>query len=164
MSFIEANRVIEAPLASVWGAIADFARVEDFDPYVRTSKMLTSQRAGVGAARRLTFEDGSSASERVTDWYDGAWMQVEVFEHTLPVEAAAISVCVHATDGGTLVSMAMDYAPAPGFFGALVDRWVVRGQFERHFAQVLAGLDGHVRKRTARTERDAFSVFAAAMA
>ena len=57
---------INAPLEKVWRTLADLESVKFTNPLVKTVKIISPNKEGVGSARHCDFKDGKFVEERVT--------------------------------------------------------------------------------------------------
>jgi hypothetical protein len=64
---VKKSIVINAPLKVVWDKISNIIDVS-WIVDVRDTVLLSKIKKGIGAARKLTFSDGSVVQEHVVDW------------------------------------------------------------------------------------------------
>lgn len=67
MQQISRRRIIEAPAASIWLALADFGAIGTWAPNVSHVEIITTQSSGEGATRRIKAGP-VVLLERVVDW------------------------------------------------------------------------------------------------
>jgi len=140
------TRIIEAPAAETWRAIADYAHVDSYHPAVERVSMLSDSQSGVGTARICHFYDGTSVAETVTDWVEGESFRVELSDFSMPVTHADAEMLVKP-DGPSRssVTITMKFQMKGGALGRLAGALIVRPMMQRMFKRVLNGLDLHVR-------------------
>ncbi|MFQ5435276.1 MAG: SRPBCC family protein, partial [Anaerolineae bacterium] len=99
---------------------------------------------GVGATRHCDLTlFGASVEERITDWQAGREYAIEIFDgqKSPPFKTAVARLAVRDDgQGGTIVTGEFDYTLKYGPIGYLMDRFMVRPQFEKAFPRLLAGL------------------------
>ena len=59
MSHVQKTRMVNASIAPTWAAVSKLGAVQDWHPNVASASVLTAKTAGVGASRRVEFQDGS---------------------------------------------------------------------------------------------------------
>ena len=57
---------INTPVKKVWQALANLESVKFTNPLVKTVKIISPKKEGVGSARHCDFKDGKFVEERVT--------------------------------------------------------------------------------------------------
>jgi ribosome-associated toxin RatA of RatAB toxin-antitoxin module len=146
MNNVTVTATVHSPIARVWDAIADVGTIADWHPGVEASPVLTENRTGLGAARRVELYDGSSAVETVTELVEGRRVTVLMSEHSMPMNHAAATFEIEA-DGAdrTQVTFSIDYTMKFGPVGWLLNALMLRGVLNKLFANVLDGLDHHLK-------------------
>jgi len=145
MHNVTASSTVNSPIARVWEAIADVGTIADWHPGVERSPVLTDNRTGLGAARRVELYDGSSSVEKVSELIEGRQVTVLLSEHTMPMNYAAATFEVEADgDNRTRVTFSMDYTMKYGPAGWLINALVLRGVLNKLFPDVLDGLNHHL--------------------
>lgn len=135
------------PRAEVFAVLADTAGIHRFHPFIERSPLHEGTPAqGVGSERTCHFSDGNSVSERVVAFEADTSLRIDIYEGTMPLNAAAAQFTLSdAPGGGTLVQMDMDYTPKFGVLGQAMDALVMRRKFTGMLDLLLAGLDEHLR-------------------
>jgi ribosome-associated toxin RatA of RatAB toxin-antitoxin module len=145
MNQVSATTVVRSPIARVWETIADVGSIADWHPGVERSPVLSPNRTGLGATRRVELYNGSTAVEEVTSQDEGRSVTVLMSEHTMPMKYAAATFEVKADgDDRTLVTFSMDYEMKYGPVGWLINALMLRGILNKLFPSVLDGLDHHL--------------------
>jgi len=145
MSQLSKTAIVRAPVARVWETLADVGTIAAWHPGVERSPVLSTNRTGMGAVRRVELTDGSSAVEEVTLLEEGRSLTVTMSEHTMPMSRGAATFAVEADgDESTRVTMTMDYEMKYGPLGWLMNAVMLRPILGKVFSSVLAGLDHHL--------------------
>jgi len=145
MQHAEFTRTIHAPIAQVWPLLADVTAVARWSPAVDKADLLTVQSAGLRAARRCHFYDGTSVREEVIAVADGRRVRVRLTESSMPMKRLEAEFIVAETpEGHTKVTMALDYEVKWGLLGKLMGAMMVRGQLVKMETRALAGLNHYV--------------------
>jgi len=145
MSQLSATTVVHAPIDRVWQTVADVGTIAEWHPGVAHSPVLTANRTGLGATRRIELYDGGTVVEEVTSLDEGRSVTVTMSEHAMPLSHGTATFEVEA-DGNdrTRVTMMMDYQMKYGPFGWLMNVLMLRRIMRKLLASVLAGLGHHL--------------------
>lgn len=148
MTYVSAEIRIAAPKARVWDILANLGEVARFHPFVSKSYYHpTSARTGVGASRVCEFGPAMSVRETAVDWREGQSyvLGIEVVKgQKPPIRDFQGHLSVHEIPGGTLARIEMRYEPRFGPIGWLMDRLMIRPQYEKMLPGIMAGLKHHV--------------------
>jgi uncharacterized protein YndB with AHSA1/START domain len=145
MSLVSKSAIVRAPHSRVWEAIADVGQIAQWHPGVERSPVVSNQRSGLGATRRVELYDGSSAVEEVTGLDEGRSLTVVMSEHSMPLSRGAATFVVEdAGDGTTRVTMSLDYEMKYGAFGWLMNNLMLRPIVGKLLSSMIAGLDHHL--------------------
>ena len=139
---IERDVLIDVDRDTAWRTIADLGDIQSFHPLVKKSYYHTEQREGVGAARVCEFGGGRSFEEHAIEWHDGEGFTLELrnFKGMPPFKRATATMTVEDADGQTRMSLRIEYTLRYGPLGRLMDRMMVRSQFDKAAAALVKGL------------------------
>jgi len=137
---------IDAPRSQVWDAIADLGGVQTFHPGVTKSYYTSEQTEGVGASRRCELKPVGSVDEHAIDWRPGKSVTLDVRPGPKgpPFKRAQGRMWVDEDSDGTRAGLEFEYQLKFGPIGLLLDRLIIRRQFEKMLPAVLRGLKNHV--------------------
>ncbi len=143
---IEHDIVINANKDAVWRVIADLGGIQSYHPAVQKSYYSTRRQTGVGAARVCEFGGGRSVEEHAVEWNDGESFLLELRngKGMPPFRKARARMHVEGQGDKTRVRMTFEYQLKFGLLGILLNRLVVRSQFEKVVPMVLNGLKRHL--------------------
>jgi len=145
MSKLAIQVKINAPKEKVWGVLADFGGIYEWNPGVSHSHSTSESNQGDGATRHCDLQKkGDYLKERIVDWRDGESYGVDIYETNLPLKKNVVRFSVEANGDGTIVKLTSDYALKYGLLGSLLDTLLVRRQFKKGMTGLLAGLKYHV--------------------
>lgn len=130
MTVLENSIHIDAPPDKVWKVLAALELLDQYDPGVAKSEIVTSSREGPGSARRCDLKPGGWFKEKVADWRPDESLSFELFECTLPVRRLKHSYTLTADGSGTTVRQHMEYELKFGFVGKLMDAMMVRKKWD----------------------------------
>ncbi len=151
MTSIGGDVWIDAPRETVWRRLADLGGIHMFHPGLSGSHLLGEQPEGIGARRRCELKGGGHLDEEVVEWADRESLALTITGgKSLPplVRAGGRFTLRDGEDGGTVVGLTLEYQLRFGWVGSLMDRLLVRREFERTVPGILQGL-----KRRAEADR-----------
>ena len=144
MTVLENSIRINAPREKVWSVLASLDALDQYDPGIRKSKIVSSQKEGLGAARQCDLTPGGWFKERVAEWRPHEGLAFELFECTLPVRRLKHSYTLTPDSGGTVVNQRMEYELKFGPLGRLMDAVMVRRKWNNGIQGFFAGLKRYV--------------------
>ncbi len=140
MTVLENSIHIHAPREKVWSVLAALDALDQYDPGVQKSTVISAQRDGLGAERRCDLTPGGWFKERVAEWRPPEALAFELVECTLPVRRLKHSYTLTPDAGGTIVRQRMEYELKFGLLGQLMDAVMVRKQWNIGIQGFFAGL------------------------
>lgn len=139
---------IDASKEQVWEVLADLGSIAEWNPGVTASHSTSESPQGEGATRHCDVKGmgGKSAylEERAFDWREGEGFKIDIYESNLPIKRNVVTFAIAESGGGTIVQVSPDYQLKFGPIGSLMDKLMVRRQFEESMERLLAGLRDHV--------------------
>jgi len=143
MTSIEGDVWIDASRETVWRRLSDLGGIHQFHPGLSGSHLLGEQPEGIGARRRCELKGGGHLDEEVVEWTDQESLALSITGGKgLPpfVRAGGRFTLRDGKDGGTVVGLTLEYQLRFGWVGGLMDRLLVRREFERTVPAILQGL------------------------
>jgi hypothetical protein len=128
----------------VWAVLAELGALDEYDPGVKRSEVVSPIGEGSGAVRRCELRAGGWLQERVTDWEPGRSLAFELSECSLPVKSLRYRYTLEPDERGTLVSQRMEYRLKFGPIGKLMDALMVRRKWDAGIKTFFVGLKGRV--------------------
>jgi ligand-binding SRPBCC domain-containing protein len=144
MTVLENSVRIDAPPQKVWSVLASLEALDQYDPGVTKSEIVTATREGPGAARRCDLAPGGWFKEKIVDFHPSESLSFELFECTLPVRRLRHSYTLTPDGSGTLVCQRMEYELKFGPVGKLMDAMMVRKKWDAGIKGFFAGLKHYV--------------------
>jgi uncharacterized membrane protein len=137
---------IDAPAAEVWQVLADLEQVQHYNPVVAQARYVSSNREGVGAARRCEFKPKGFSVERVIEWRPEELLGLEVLESSWPLKSSRWWTTLSRQDGRTYVSQDLEYEPKWGVLGRAMDAAMMRRKMDQVVADIFQGLKQFVER------------------
>lgn len=82
---------VNVPREKAWRKVSDIAGLPAWATGVRETSYLSKKKKGVGAVRKITFDDKSTVEEHVVDWEDGRYFTYIATEG-LPLRAYVATI------------------------------------------------------------------------
>lgn len=149
MSSFETHININAPVDHVWDVLADIGSIYEWNPGVRESYTTSEVTTGLGAARYCDLGGRNYLDERVVEFEVARNLTMRVTNTNLPFKEVDIHFTLQTEGDQTRVTCAPEYALKYGPLGALMDRFYVRGIYEKGMRNLLRGLKEHVEGQAA---------------
>lgn len=142
MTTIIREITIDAPVQKVWDILADFGAIYKFNPGVPTSRSTSTANGGLGATRHCDLLPAGSIEERIIDWHEGHSYKIEIYsgKGIPPFKTAVAQLTVRPDGTGTHARMSVEYKLKFGLLGSLMDRLLVKKQYDKAVPGILAGL------------------------
>ncbi len=144
MSLVQKTRVVHAPIASTWTAVSKLGAVQDWHPNVAKAQVLTEHDSGIGASRRVEFQDGRGAVETVVEEVDHEFTTMEMTESPMMKKALVTIRTKELSTHSTEVTFSIDYRVSYGPIGWLLDVAMLRRVLRNVFDTALGGLSYHL--------------------
>jgi carbon monoxide dehydrogenase subunit G len=144
MSTFETTIDIEAPIEKVWEALADIGSISKWNPGVHESYATSDETTGLGATRFCDLGGKNFVKEQVVEFETCRKLTMRVTGTNMPMEEADIHFTLVVDGGHTRVTCAPGYTLKYGPLGSLMDRFYVRGNYEKSMQSLLRGLKDHV--------------------
>ena len=144
MSLVQETQVVNGSIAPAWEAISKMGAVQDWHPNVARATVLTTYDTGIGASRRVEFQDGNSVVETVIEESEQQFTKVEMTESPMIKEALVTIRTKERSADTTEVTFSIDYSLKFGPIGWLIDAVMMKRIFGKVFPIALAGLSYHL--------------------
>ena len=153
MTVLQNSIHIDAPPDKVWAVLASLDSLQNYDPGVKSSEIISPASEGPGAARRCDLKPGGWFKERVAEWKPGEALAFELFECSLPVKNLRHSYTLQPEAGGTLVRQRMEYELKLGPLGKVMDALMVRRRWDAGIKGFFSGLKSYVERSSGPTAK-----------
>lgn len=133
MVTITVEKIVDAPVETVWKSWDDYANIHKFHPGLRNSYLLDENtETGLGATRQCDFTDGKTyLKERIAEYRPNERMVVDITGTNAPIkDARATFEFVPLSGTRTKVVMTMRFTPKMGLLGKLLTP-IMKRQFSK---------------------------------
>ncbi len=144
MTVLENSIRINAPPEKVWSVLASLGTLDQYDPGIKKSEVVSVPREGLGSARRCDLTPGGWFKEKVVAFQPHESLTFELFECTLPVRRLKHSYTLTREGDATLVRQRMEDELKFGPIGKLMDVIMVRKKWDAGIKGFFAGLKHYI--------------------
>lgn len=151
MRNVTIERTLAASKAAVWGVLADFANIADWNDGVSASYATNDVVDGVGAKRHCDLAPMGTLEETVQEWEPEARMVISIDSVTrLPIKRGLMTFSLNegGSESATPFTLNYDFEPGGGILsfitGPLLQRQLAKG-----FAGFLDNLESAAQTRQA---------------
>jgi uncharacterized protein YndB with AHSA1/START domain len=142
MRSLQVSSEIQAPVATVWGVLANFPNIADWNSGVTKSYATGDQTEGVGASRHCDLAPSGTLEETIQEWQPNEKMAVSIDSSTKSPLKSGLGTFELSPGGSesTTVALNLDYELKWGLIGKLIGP-VVHRQLTKGFEGSLRELD-----------------------
>jgi ribosome-associated toxin RatA of RatAB toxin-antitoxin module len=132
---------INAPIEKIWSILTDLALLDQYDPTVKKSTLISNDRTGLGAKRRVTMFDGKNwFEEKVTVFEINKALTYQLTDCSFPIKGLKHSYSFEKTGNEIKVRQVMEYTVKFGLLGKVLDSLMIRKQSDTGIKKFFAGL------------------------
>lgn len=140
-----ADFVVGLSPSRVWSKLQDLSLAHHYVPGVEAVEILTAQRQGVGASRRIFQEGGETLDETVIEWEEGRGFVIRLHAGEQgpppPFEEAKFRYWIESGDDAeTRISLTILYLPMGGLLGEWLDTGLLNAEMERRMRALAASM------------------------
>lgn len=140
MTTLHHRMLIDAPVETVWKALADLAAVQNYNPMVASARVISARAEGVGAMRRCELKPKGWVEERVWHWEPPHAIGLEIAASEWPVVFMKWKTELEKDGSTTLVRQEMDYKVKFGPIGTLMDVLMMRRMLNKGIGDAFESL------------------------
>jgi hypothetical protein len=134
-------------IIEVWAVLDDYGGVSQYNPNVKTSRVVVGPETGRGATRECVFYDGGRIEEKIIDYeFESGYTVDFVDVGNMPLKQNQVKITVEEHgESETIVTMTATFKPKFGPLGYLIAKVMMESKFRETFEEVLEGLESHIR-------------------
>lgn len=142
------NRItVNASVQELWSVLSNLEELDKYDPTVKKATIISSQRTGLDATRKVLMRDGKNwFEEKITEFEPDRALCYQLTDCSFPIKGLRHSYRFKPTPAGTEVEQVMEYTVKFGFLGKVLDRLMIRKQTSAGIEKFFAGLKAHVER------------------
>jgi uncharacterized protein YndB with AHSA1/START domain len=140
MSSLQVSSEIQAPVATVWGVLANFPNIADWNSGVKKSYATGEQTEGVGASRHCDLAPSGTLEETIQEWQPNEKIAVSIDSSSKSPLKSGLGTFDLSPGGSesTTVALNLEYELKWGLIGRLIGPAVHR--------QLTKGFEGSLRE------------------
>ena len=144
MATLHNEITVNASIDKVWGILTDLELLEKYDPTVKKSTLVSSEKTGMGAKRKVEMLDGKNwFEEKVTVWKANEALTYQLTDCSFPMKGLKHSYSFQKLGNQTKVVQVMEYTVKFGLFGRLLDKLMIRKQSDIGIKKFFTGLKSY---------------------
>jgi len=144
MATIHNEIAVNASLDKVWAVLTDLELLDKYDPTVMKSTLISAEKNGIGAKRRVDMLDGKNwFEEKVSVFKPNEALTYELTACSFPIHQLKHSYSFEKAGDQTRVKQVMEYTVKFGSFGKLLDGLMMRKQSDSGIKKFFAGLKSY---------------------
>ncbi len=148
MTILKNEIAINAPVEKIWSVLSDLAVLEKYDPTVLKSELISIEKSGMGAKRKVYMKDGKNwFEEKITIWQPNQALTIQLTNCTFPINGLKHSYSFSSTSNSTVVRQVMEYDVRFGLFGKLMDWLMIKKQSDKGIKLFMTGLKKFVENK-----------------
>ena len=144
MATIYNEIIVNASIDKVWNLLTDLEILDQYDPTVKKSTLISTEKTGIGAKRKVHMLDGKNwFDEKVTVFEPNQALTYQLTECSFQIKGLKHSYSFEKIGTQTKVKQVMDYTVKFGLFGKLLDRLMIRKQSDSGIKKFFTGLKSY---------------------
>lgn len=148
MGKIENEITVNAPLQDVWKILTNLELLDQYDPTVKKSTLISTEKTGINAKRKVLMLDGKNwFDEKITVFRPNEALTYQLTDCTFPIKGLKHSYSFEQVGNQVKVKQIMEYTVKFGLLGKLMDRLMIRKQSDAGIKKFFSGLKQYAEKK-----------------
>lgn len=144
MATIKNEITINAPIEKIWGLLTDLEMLDKYDPTVKRATLISTEKTGIGAKRKVNMLDGKNwFDEKIIVYKPNEDLTYQLTDCTFPMKDLKHSYSFEKIGNQTKVKQVMEYTVKFGLFGKLLDTLMIRKQSDSGIKKFFSGLKNY---------------------
>lgn len=132
---------INADVEKIWSILANSAVLDQYDPTVKKSTLISIEKTGMGAKRKVDMLDGKNwFEEKITEFEPNKKLTYQLTNCSFPIEGLTHSYNFEKAGNQTKVKQEMIYKVKFGMLGKILDSLMIRKQSDAGVKKFFDGL------------------------
>ena len=141
MATIHNEITVNASIDKLWNILADLELLDRYDPTVKKSTVVSVEKTGMGARRKVDMRDGKNwFEEKITVFKPNEALAYQLTDCSFPIKGLKHSYSFEKNGNQTKVKQVMEYTVKFGLLGMLLDSLVIRKQSDVGIKKFFTGL------------------------
>ncbi len=135
---------INASTEKIWNILTEPALLDKYDPTVKKSTLISIEKTGIGAKRKVEMLDGKNwFDEKITEFEPNKTLTYQLTDCSFPIKGLKHSYSFENVGNQTKVKQVMEYTVKFGLLGKLMDALMIRKQSDVGIKKFFAGLKNY---------------------
>lgn len=148
MATIRNETTIDASIEKIWSMLTDLELLDQYDPTVKKSILMSSVKTGPGAKRKvMMLDDKNWFDEEVAVFKPMEALTYQLTDCSFPIAGLKHSYSFEKVGNQTKVKQVMEYTVKFGLLGKLLDHLMIRKQSDTGIKKFFAGLKSYAETR-----------------
>jgi ribosome-associated toxin RatA of RatAB toxin-antitoxin module len=144
MATIHNEITVNASIDKVWSILTDLELLDKYDPTVKKSTLVSTEKTGIGAKRKVLMLDGKNwFDEKVTVFKPNEALTYQLTNCSFPMKRLQHSYRFEKIGNQIKVKQVMEYTVKFGLLGKLLDTMMIRKQSDSGIKKFFAGLKSY---------------------
>lgn len=145
MATIHNEILINSSIDKIWSVLTELELLEKYDPTVKKSTLLSSEKTGIGSKRKvLMLDEKNWFEEKVIVYKQNEALVYQLTDCSFPLKGLKHSYSFEKTNNQIKVKQVMEYSVKFGLFGRLLDKLMIRKQSDAGIKKFFDGLKLYV--------------------
>ena len=141
MATIHNEITVNVSIDKVWTMLTNLELLDKFDPTVKKSTLISSEKTGIGAKRKVNMLDGKNwFDEKITVFKPNEALTYQLTDCSFPIKGLQHSYTFEKIGNQTKVKQVMEYTVKFGLLGKILDSLMIRKQSDSGIKKFFAGL------------------------
>ena len=147
MATIQNAIIVNASIEKLWSILTDLELLDKYDPTVKKSTLVSTEKTGLGAKRKVLMLDGKNwFDEKVTVFKPNEALTYLLTGCSFPIKELKHSYSFEKIGNQTKVKQVMEYTVKFGLLGKLLDSLMIRKQSDSGIRKFFGGLKTYAEK------------------
>lgn len=147
MTTLQNEITINASVEKLWEILADASILDQYDPTVKKCTLISSNKSGIDAKRKVDMLDGKNwFEEKITVFEPYKALSFQLTDCSFPIKGLKHCYSFEKVGTQTKVKQLMEYTVKFGLLGNLLDSIMIRKQSDQGIKKFFAGLKQYAEK------------------
>ena len=144
MAIIHNEVTVNASTDKLWNILTDLELLDRYDPTVKKSTLVSADKIGMGAKRKVDMLDGKNwFEEKITVFRPNDALTYQLTDCSFPIKSLKHSYRFEKIGNQTKVKQVMEYTVKFGLLGMLLDGLMIRKQSDSGIKKFFVGLKSY---------------------
>lgn len=145
MTTLHNEITVNASIEKIWDILSNLEALDQYDPTVKKSALISLEKSGINAKRKVDMKDGKNwFEEKVIVWKPNEALTYQLTDCSFPVNGLKHSYSFQKTGNQTRVIQVMEYKVKFGLLGKVLDMLMIRKQTDSGIKKFFSGLKNYV--------------------